>query len=57
MDMNLCVAETSTWETEHHAQKVGELQFIKPVGPEELALQALSTEQRVTEFLYMNRNH
>ena len=55
MDMSLSVAETSTRETKHHTQKVGELRFIKPAGPEELTLQALSTEQRVTEFLYMNR--
>ena len=55
MDMSLSVAETSTRETKHHTQNVGELRFIKPAGPEELTLQALSTEQRVTEFLYMNR--
>ena len=40
------VAETSTWETKHHTQRVGELRFITPVGPEELTLQALSPEQR-----------
>ena len=56
MDMSLSVAETSTREIKHHTQKVGELRFIKPAGLEELTLQALSTEQRVTEFLYMNRH-
>ena len=40
------VAESSTWETKHHTQRVGELRFIIPVGPEELTLQALSPEQR-----------
>ena len=32
------VAETSTRETKHHTQTVGELRFIMPVGPEELTL-------------------
>ena len=36
------VAETSTQETKHHTQRVGELRFIMPAGPEELTLQALS---------------
>ena len=40
------VAETSTRETKHHIQRVGELGFITPAGPEELTLQALSPEQR-----------
>ena len=40
------VAETSTRETKHHTQRVGELRFITPVGPEELTLQTLSTKQR-----------
>ena len=40
------VAETSTQETKHHTQRVGELRFIKPAGPEELRLQALSPKQR-----------
>ena len=40
------VAETSNQENKHHTQRVGELRFIKPVGPEELTLQALSPEQR-----------
>ena len=40
------VAETSTRETKHHTQRVGELRFIMPAGPEELTLQALSPEQR-----------
>lgn len=40
------VAETSTKETKHHTRRVGELGFIMPAGPEELTLQALSTEQR-----------
>ena len=30
------VAETSTGETKHHTQRVGELRFIMPVGLEEL---------------------
>ena len=30
---------------------VGELRFITPVGPEELTVQALGPERRVTEFL------
>ena len=37
---------TSTQETKHHTQRVGELRFIIPAGPEELTLQALSPEQR-----------
>ena len=45
------VAETSTRETKHHTQRVGEVRFIMPVGPGELTLQALSPQQRVTEFL------
>ena len=40
------VAETSTRKTKHHTQRVGELRFITPAGPEELTLQALSPEQR-----------
>ena len=40
------VGETSTRETKHHTQRVGELRFIILVGPEELTLQALSLEQR-----------
>ena len=40
------VAETSNRESKHHTQRVGELRFIIPVGPEELTLQALSPEQR-----------
>ena len=40
------VAETSTQETKHHTQRVGELRFIMPAGPEELTLQALSPKQR-----------
>ena len=40
------VAETSTRETKHHSQRVGELRFITPAGPEELTLQALSPKQR-----------
>ena len=39
------VAETSTQETKHHTQRVGELRFIMLAGPEELTLQALSPEQ------------
>ena len=42
----IIVAETSTQETKHHTQRVGELRFIMPAGPEELTLQALSPEQR-----------
>ena len=30
------VAETSTRETKHHTQRVGELRFVMPAGPEEL---------------------
>ena len=40
------IAETSNQENKHHTQRVGELRFIKPEGPEELTLQALSPEQR-----------
>jgi len=40
------VAETSTQETKHHTWRFGELRFIKPAGPEELTLQALSPKQR-----------
>ena len=43
---NCSVAETSTRETKHHTQTVGELRFIMPVVPEELTLQALSPEQK-----------
>ena len=32
------VAETNMQETKHHIQRVGELRFIMPVGPEELTL-------------------
>ena len=39
------VAETSTRETKHHTQRVGELRLIMPVVPEELTLQALIPEQ------------
>ena len=46
------VAETSTRETKHHTQRVGELRFIMPVGPEELTLQAPSPEQRVYRVFY-----
>ena len=42
----IIVAETSTQETKHHTQRVGELRFISPVGPEELTLQVLSPEQK-----------
>ena len=48
-DLNIrleTVAETSTRETKHHTQRVGELRFIMPASPEELTLQALSPEQR-----------
>ena len=55
--LSLSDVETSTQETKHHTQKVGELRIIKPVGPKVLTLQALSTEQRATEFLYMIRHH
>ena len=40
------IAETSNQETKHHTQRVGELRFIMPAGPEELTLQILSPEQR-----------
>ena len=40
------VTETSTRETKHLAQRVGELRFIMPVDAEELTLQALSPKQR-----------
>ena len=40
------VAETGTWETNHHAWRVGELRFIMLAGPEELTLQVASPEQR-----------
>ena len=40
------VAETSTRETKHHTQRGGELRFVTLVGPEELAVQALSPEPR-----------
>ena len=40
------VAETSTQETEHYTQRVGELRFISPAGSVELTLQTLSPEQR-----------
>ena len=43
-------AETRARETKHHSQRVGELRFIMPVGPEEFTVQALSPEQRVTDF-------
>ena len=33
------MAETSTQETKHHTQRVGELRFIMPAGPEELTPQ------------------
>ena len=44
--LTISVPETSTWETKHRAQRVGELRFIMPVGTEELTLQALSPKQR-----------
>ena len=40
------VAKTSNQETKHRTRRVGELRFIKPAGPEELTLQALSPKQR-----------
>ena len=40
------VAETSTRETKHHTQRVGELRFIMQVEPEELTFQDLSPKQR-----------
>ena len=40
------VAETSTVETKHHTQRVGELRFITLAGPEELTLQPLSHKQK-----------
>ena len=40
------VAETSTRGTKRHTRRVGKLTFIALVGPEELALQALSPERR-----------
>ena len=40
------VTETSTQETKHHTQRVGELRFIVPAGTEELTLQALSPKHR-----------
>ena len=40
------VAETNIRETKHHTGRAGELRFIRPVGPEELTLQALSPKQR-----------
>ena len=43
---NCSVAETSTRETKHHTQTVGELRFIMPAGPEDLTFQALSLKQR-----------
>ena len=43
---NHSVAETSTRETKHHIQRVGELRFIMPAGPEDLTFQALSLKQR-----------
>ena len=39
-------AKVGTQETKHHTQRVGELRFIMPAGPEELTPQALSPEQR-----------
>ena len=39
------VAETGNQETKHHTQKIGEHRFLMLVGPEELILQALSSEQ------------
>ena len=41
------VAETSIPEIKNwRTQRIGELGFITPAGPEELTLQALSPEQR-----------
>ena len=34
----MIVAETSTRETKHHTQRVGELRCITPAGPKELTL-------------------
>ena len=48
----LSVAETSTQETKHYTQRVGELRFVTLVGPGELALQALSSEQRGYRLFY-----
>ena len=47
------VAETSNQETKHHTQRVGELRFITPAGPEELTVQSLSRtpDKGVIEFL------
>ena len=48
--MPITVAEISDRETKHYNRRV-ELRFITLVGPEELTLQDLSPEQRVTKFL------
>ena len=46
-------AETSTLETKHRTQRVGELRFITLAGPEELTLQPLSHKQKgYRVFLY-----
>ena len=51
------IAETSTRETKHHTQRVGDLRFITPTSPEELTLQALSPEQRgYRVFLHTDRH-
>ena len=42
----MLLQKSHSWETNHHTQKVGELMFITPADTEELALQALSPEQR-----------
>ena len=46
------VAETSTRETKHYTRRVGELRFITLAGPEELGLQALSSEKRGYRLFY-----
>ena len=40
------VAETSHRDTKQHTQRVGELTFMMPAGPEQLTLQALGPKQR-----------
>ena len=51
------VAETSTGETKHHTQRVGELRFITLVGPQELTLTALSPKQRGYKVFIGNARH
>ena len=43
---------TSTQETKHHTQRVGDLRFITPTSPEELTLQALSPKQKGYRVFY-----